>query len=116
MFKKRQAKEEKDKQKEREKIRIKLEAANFPPQLVDNPVSARDKMIKEVWYELKGLTLPESERPVTGPVEIRIEELRKKLKAFEEKAKRLASQARQKADTIIEGGSPQSIQEDPKPL
>lgn len=76
MFKKRQQKEEAQKQKEREKIREKLEAANFPPQLVDNPVSARDKMIKEVWYELKGMELPESERPVLGTVEERIAKLR----------------------------------------
>lgn len=59
MFKKRQAKEDSAKQKEREKIRDKLEAANFAPQILDKPISARDVMIKEVWYEMKGMELPE---------------------------------------------------------
>ena len=46
--------------------------ANFDPLILENPVTMRDKLIKEVWYELKGLPLPESEKVWEGPVEVRV--------------------------------------------
>ena len=46
-------------------------------------------MIKEVWYELKGMELPENERPMTGTVEERIDSLKKKMRDFEEDAKKM---------------------------
>ena len=45
-------------------------------------------MIKEVWCELKGLPKPKFDEVWEGPIEPRIEELKIKMKAFEEKVKK----------------------------
>ena len=46
-------------------------------------------MMKEVWHEIQGLPAPKRENmPWDGPTEVRIEELKKKLDAFREKAKK----------------------------
>lgn len=60
-------------------------------------------MIKEVWYEMKGLELPESQRPMTGPVEKRIEELKKKMKDFEDDAHKMMAtyNAKLSASSIV---------------
>lgn len=44
-----------------------------------------DRMTKEIWLELKGLPIPDDlvEKVWEGPTQVRIEELKLKMKAFE---------------------------------
>jgi hypothetical protein len=96
MYPERQEKELRDREKEKEKLRARFEAQNFPPLIMDNPVSMRDKLIKEVWCEIKGLPVPESEKPWTGPVEVRLQDLRKKMQTFEDNAGKLMEDSKKK--------------------
>lgn len=71
------------------KIREKLASSNFAPIILDNPITIRDRQLKEVWCEMKGLPQPESEKTWDGPIEVRLEELRRKMKIFEDKEQKL---------------------------
>ncbi len=68
---------------------IKLKEANFPPAMPDNPISTRDRLMKECWCEIKGLPKPVWEDVWDGPLEPRIEILKQKMKAYEEKAQKM---------------------------
>ncbi len=71
---------------------IKLKDVNFSPIIIENPVSTRDRLMKECWHEIKGLPKPIFEDVWQGPIEVRIEELKKKMKKFEENAEKLRAQ------------------------
>jgi hypothetical protein len=46
----------------------------------------RDKLIREVYYEQKGMQDPNKEEIWEGPLEVRIAELKKKFKVYEANA------------------------------
>jgi hypothetical protein len=96
LFPKKQLKEAQSQQKERDKLKDKLLAANFPPLLLDNPVTMRDRLMKEVWLEIQGKPIPDGLRdiPWEGPTAERIEALRAKMRAFEVKAQGELKQAK----------------------
>ena len=101
LFKQRQEKEVKALEKERQKIKDKLEGANFAPMILENPVSARDIMMKEIWHEIKGLPKPKSDLPWDGPTEMRVAELKKKLQAYETKVTKLKDDYEAKHQTVV---------------
>ena len=92
LFLDKQAKEAKDREKEREKLMIKLKDVNFSPIIPENPISTRDQLMKECWAEIKGLPKPVFDNVWQGPIEVRVEELKVKMKKFEEKAEKLQVQ------------------------
>jgi hypothetical protein len=92
LFLDKQAKEAKDREKEREKIMIKLKDVNFSPIIPENPISTRDQLMKECWAEIKGLPKPVFDNVWQGPIEVRVEELKIKMKKFEEKVEKLKDQ------------------------
>lgn len=96
LFLDKQAKEARDREKEREKIYIKLKDSNFPPLIPEPPVSTRDKLIKEVWCEIKGLPKPVYEEVWTGDITVRVNELKKKVKLFEDNAEKLRAKIEKK--------------------
>lgn len=71
---------------------LKLKDVNFSPIIQDNPVSTRDRLMKECWYEIKGLPKPIFEDVWQGPIEVRLEELKLKMKQFEEKAEKMQAE------------------------
>ena len=56
----------------------KLKDSNFPPQIPDVPISTRDRMIKEIWCEIKGLPKPTYADVWDGPIEPKIQEIKEK--------------------------------------
>ena len=68
---------------------IKLKDVNFSPIIQENPVSTRDRLMKECWHEIKGLPKPIFEDVWQGPIEVRLEELKVKMDKFEEKAEKM---------------------------
>ena len=85
-------KQKQDKKKEKEKLWARLKDQNFPPQVPENPTTTRDRMIKQIWCELKGLPIPQYDEVYEGPIEPRIEELKKKTREFEEKVRKQKEQ------------------------
>ena len=71
---------------------IKLKDVNFSPIIPENPISTRDQLMKECWAEIKGLPKPVFDNVWQGPIEVRVEELKVKMKKFEEKAEKLQVQ------------------------
>lgn len=71
---------------------IKLKDVNFSPIIPENPISTRDQLMKECWAEIKGLPKPVFDNVWQGPIEVRVEELKIKMKKFEEKVEKLKDQ------------------------
>lgn len=71
---------------------IKLKDVNFSPIIPENPISTRDQLMKECWAEIKGLPKPVFDNVWQGPIEVRLEELKLKMKKFEQKAEKLQAQ------------------------
>ena len=65
-----------------------LKDQNFPPQIPDVPISTRDRMIKEIWCEIKGLPKPTYADVWDGPIEPKIQEIKLRMKEFEDKARK----------------------------
>lgn len=72
MFPKKQESEKLRVEKERQKIREKFQDFKFVGVPNDNAVSMREKLIREVYYEQKGMQDPNKEEIWEGPTEIRI--------------------------------------------
>ena len=54
-------------------------------------------MIKEIWCEIKGLPKPVFEKEVwTGEIGVRIEELKKKIKRYEDNAEKMRQEIEKK--------------------
>ncbi len=66
----------------------KLKDSNFPPQIPEVPISTRDRMIKEIWCEIKGLPKPTYADVWDGPIEPKIKEIKLRMKAFEENVRK----------------------------
>ena len=78
----------------------------YAPKILDNPVTMHDRMIRDIWFELQGKPLPEGEEKWEGDPKVRVEELKKKLKNFEEKASREKEESERKTGKKIASSTP----------
>lgn len=88
----------------------KFKAANFDPIIPENPVTLRDKLMKECWCEIKGVPVPPGikDEKYEGPPEARIEELKKKMRSFEEKAEKIVEERKTKEKKVAAEGDSKS--------
>ena len=89
LFLKKQEAEKKKTEKEKEKIRDKFSDFNFVGIPNEKAITMREKLIREIYYEKKGLKDPHEEEVWNGPVEVRIAELKKKFKVYEGNARKI---------------------------
>ena len=120
LYKDKQAKEARDNLKERQKLVARLKDQNFPPQIPDVPISTRDRMIKEIWCEIKGLPKPTYADVWDGPIEPKIQEIKLRMKEFEDKARKQKEEwekeeaAKASAATTQETSTPKKAKGKPK--
>ncbi len=84
LFPKVTVKEQERVQKEREKIRDKFKGQTMPGIPRDKPITMREKLIREVYYEKLGK--PDDSREVLwdGPLEPRLSDLKHKMHTYEQ--------------------------------
>ena len=104
MFKQAWVKEEAKQEKEKEKLRQKYKDMKFQGEPEPNPINTRDKWVRELYFEQKGIPDPLKEEPWEGPLEVRIQELKRKNDIFVSNMKKLSerfalSQASEEAIT-----------------
>eukprot|EP00347_Sterkiella_histriomuscorum_P020502 403337553 len=74
--------------KEKEKIREKFKNQSFAGIPRDNPITMREKLIREVFCEKRGIKDDSIEKFWDGPIEVRLKELQRKMRVYEENLKK----------------------------
>ncbi|CDW81553.1 regulator of chromosome condensation [Stylonychia lemnae] len=76
-------------EKEKQKIREKFMNANMAGIPRENPVTMREKLIREVYFEKKGIKDENAETFWEGPIQVRIDELKRKMRVYEKNLQKL---------------------------
>ena len=86
--------------KEKEKIREKFKDFHFAGAPNENALTMREKLIREIYYEKKGISDPFKEEVWEGPLQERIEELKKKMKVYESNMQKLKDKYEKEQEEI----------------
>lgn len=78
----------------------------------DNPITMREKLIREVYYEKLGKSDDSREIMWEGPISVRLEELKKKMHVYEQNmSKKRDRYLKEQEIDAIGGGSRNSLSE-----